>query len=439
MPTIMQNSAPVRAAISRLELLYWGITLFLCSDPLPFVFQHVNPYDPFSLLKEKSLYIYVKIAAIIPVVWRAWPHREKLARVARQNLPGILLVLFALLSSIWSLSPYLAARSALDLGMTFFVCVALVALYRPEDLVSLIASFLRVAIVMCVIWVVFVPDQGIHHGDDVFGAPLSGDFRGVYIHKNVLGQFMALSAIFFYLKMKPLTSKLEISLDHVFFALSLILLYFSKCMSGVIVVAFGMLFMAFLQTKGILRTGIAASIVLLALLYLVFASDFNEALFALLGRDSTFTGRTQGWAYIMTLVKRRWLLGYGFNATGYVTFRMMLTLSVFGAFVDSHNGYLDFLVGLGVMGLGFFVWWCAAAFSRGFVVAESEQSPTIKLFCILMAAWLMAAMVEVGPFGSSSPVSMTGYLAVFTLGAVHGRRKLSRPKTAERAGHLARA
>src|ERR1700678_1036842 len=146
--TIMQGRMAAQAQSRSLDLLFWGITLFLCSDPLPFVFQHVNPYDPFSLLKEKSLYVYVKMAALVPVFWRAWPYREKLYGVVRQNFPGLIFVIFAWASSIWSLSPYLAARTAFDLTMTLFLCVTLVALYRPDYLVSVIASFLQVAIIM---------------------------------------------------------------------------------------------------------------------------------------------------------------------------------------------------------------------------------------------------------------------------------------------------
>jgi len=64
-----------------------------------------------------------------------------------------------------------------------------------------------------------------------------------------------------------------------------------------------------------------------------------------MGRDSTLTGRTDIWNQILSLLKNRLVLGFGFGG--------FWTSETVGAFAvnESHNGYLGVIMELGFVGL----------------------------------------------------------------------------------------
>src|SRR5271155_3803028 len=82
-PALLGRAFIQRRAAIATEAYWWGFVLFMCSTPFPFVFQpNLDPNNPFSLLQEKSLYIYFKMAVVLPAFWRAWLQREKLYKFA---------------------------------------------------------------------------------------------------------------------------------------------------------------------------------------------------------------------------------------------------------------------------------------------------------------------------------------------------------------------
>jgi exopolysaccharide production protein ExoQ len=421
--TLRRMPAAPAPKTGRFELFLLAGILFMCTGPFPFVFQNVDPHNPFSILQEKSLYIYFKIAAILPAVWLGLSYRSRLADFIRTNLSLLLFVLVMWVSSMWAASTYYAARTAFDMTMTLFVCATIASLYDRAFVVSVLGTYFQIIVVLSLIWIVFVPSQGIHHADDVFGANIAGSFRGIYIHKNAFGQCVALSTIFFMLRMKPLSDKITVTSDHVFFVVSAALLYFSKCTSGFLMVAFALLFMTVIKSRGSARVIIAASLIAGGVLYLGFLSEINSVIFSAIGKDATFTGRTEGWSYILTLVGQRPLFGFGYGATGNVQFRLMLMTAVFNSFVDSHNGYLETLVSLGLAGFVPFLWWCGVTFARGLRAAEASEDKALEQLTILMAAWLVAALSEVTAFSSSSPVSVSGFVAASVLSMAYYRRR----------------
>jgi exopolysaccharide production protein ExoQ len=71
----------------------------------------------------------------------------------------------------------------------------------------------------------------------------------------------------------------------------------------------------------------------------------------LLGRDNTLTGRTEVWADVLPLMKQQPLLGYGLGSFWTDARRALYEIPT------AHNGYLDILLELGEVGLGFYAVW----------------------------------------------------------------------------------
>jgi O-antigen ligase len=79
-----------------------------------------------------------------------------------------------------------------------------------------------------------------------------------------------------------------------------------------------------------------------------YLSSASEAL----GRDETFTGRTWIWEAVIPEFKHMPWLGHGFQSFWTTEWRAM----VFGM-PYAHNGYLDILLELGVVGLALYTAW----------------------------------------------------------------------------------
>lgn len=82
---------------------------------------------------------------------------------------------------------------------------------------------------------------------------------------------------------------------------------------------------------------------------------------AMLGRDSTLTGRTEVWANVLPAIKRQPLVGYGFGSFWTDARRKLYEIPT------AHNGYLDIMLELGEIGLALYTIWllsCARQLHR---------------------------------------------------------------------------
>ena len=93
-------------------------------------------------------------------------------------------------------------------------------------------------------------------------------------------------------------------------------------------------------------------------------SFFGEDLVAIVGRDATLTGRTDIWRIVLDAIWQKPLLGFGYAAaTDFI--RPLLVAQIGSAAVDAHNGYLDVLLGTGIVGLAVLVFWILSVIIRG--------------------------------------------------------------------------
>jgi exopolysaccharide production protein ExoQ len=100
----------------------------------------------------------------------------------------------------------------------------------------------------------------------------------------------------------------------------------------------------------------------------------------LLGRDTTLTGRTEVWADVLPAWELHPLLGYGFGSFWTDARRQLYDIPT------AHNGYLDILLELGEVGLGFYVVWllsCARQLHR--TLAQDYDWASFGICLLLMA------------------------------------------------------
>lgn len=112
---------------------------------------------------------------------------------------------------------------------------------------------------------------------------------------------------------------------------------------------------------------------------------------ALLGRDSTLTGRALIWQIVQRLIADRPLLGYGWGATWDPTDRIRTTVSTLAKFdvPSAHNGYLDAWLQVGAVGLAAFLLLVLVVLGRGIGLLLRTESPLARWAPVYVSAVLV--------------------------------------------------
>lgn len=329
---------------SPLENAYVIGALFLFSSPFLGLFSPIEEFGGASNVYVLALQIVLYLTAGI-LVFR---NRLSFAVGLTDCKWAIALVGLALASAFWAADPLFALRRAVVAAATTAFGIYFGTRYRrDEQLVVLFYVFGGVAI-MSIGMVALFPQFGIDPGFDV------PDWRGVFETKNMLGKITVLGA-----------------------TAALCLTHTGAVRTGLRFVAL-IVFGALIVLSGSATAAITGSVLLLltvlyrclrwrvpAILSVAMFSIFGFivlaaiginrriAIFALLGRDDTFTGRTPLWDAVVVAIGKRPILGYGFSSfwRGDAAPSSTVVDAVGWIPPHGHNGILDLCLELGVVGL----------------------------------------------------------------------------------------
>lgn len=272
---------------------------------------------------------------VVPLLKAAW-------------LP-IAFVVLAAASSLWSVNQELTARRSLALAGAVLVAAYLVGALGYKRTVTLVTVLLAAAALLSVVVAVVVPDFGVHQ----VGAHV-GRWKGVYLHKNLLGREMALAGGLFAvaaIHARRAGGRLFWAMMTV---LAVALIVQAQSATGLVAVA-GAVGTALVVRMVRGRPALAAAFVALVLVGVtvvgMLVSLAPDRLFALVGRDVSVTGRTTLWSLVLGKAEEQPVLGHGYRAfwasPGGETISQTLAWRVGHA----HNSWLDVGLDLGAVGL----------------------------------------------------------------------------------------
>jgi len=114
-----------------------------------------------------------------------------------------------------------------------------------------------------------------------------------------------------------------------------------------------------------------------------------EFVLDIVGKDATFTGRTDLWAAVMDSFRENKYFGLGYNGfwVGKFGESSFFTSSLnWSRMVQAHNGYLDILNELGMVGFAIFLAFLGQALFRGFrFLKRNRQQGLVFLLIIIIA------------------------------------------------------
>ncbi len=305
----------------------------------------------FNYTPSIALYFINYLVTSILLVMR-W--RQTLFAITSTPLVLLLMVMVPL-SSLWSIAPSKTINASISMIGTLQFGLYIATRYSLKDQVRILAVMFGVSNLLSFIFGIVFRKYG------VMSAVHAGKWRGIYSHKNQLGKMMALcSGIFVLIGIsEPLKRHRYLGWFGLFSALVLIQLSQSKSpliniALLVIVSQLGQILR--LPNKWMNRGMVWVSVVGINAYF--YWNDIVVNVLGALGKDTTLTGRTDVWEFVIDRIKDRPILGYGFGTfwNGLNGESAYVIRSVRWPVPDSHNGFLDLCIDLGLVGLALYAW-----------------------------------------------------------------------------------
>jgi exopolysaccharide production protein ExoQ len=330
--------------------------IFYSSGPLPLILsggagQGIDEETVVSIdytLPQTIFFINYLISLFLLIIrWR------KATYTLSKDSTIWLLMLIALISVLWSFNPQLTRPRSIALAGTSLFGLYVASRFSIREQIKLLGWSCGIIVGMSFLLAIIIP----YYGTMASGIH-AGAWRGIYVHKNVLGKIMGLSGIVFVLLSMDTKQKRWYPL--VGLGLSFCLLFLSKSSSAMI---------NFLTTIGTIPLyntlrwryhfmvpTIIATVILGGGLSL-WLNENSAILLGSIGKDPTLTGRTEMWPFIMEMIWKQPWLGYGYSAFwndwdspgAYVWYAARWTPP------NSHNGFLDLWLDFGLVGLIIFL------------------------------------------------------------------------------------
>jgi exopolysaccharide production protein ExoQ len=265
------------------------------------------------------------------------------------------IVALAICSAYWSDNPRLSLLRGFALIGTSLFGVYFASRYDLREQIRLLAWMCGIAMFCSFIFGWFDLGQS---GDQIKDA-----WFGIYQQKNVLGRIMAFGAVVFLFFGRINKPRRWLAWSCAMLCMVLIVLAKSNSalavLSGTVVML--AVFAAFRRSvrRGLMLLSLVGTAVV-SLIYWV-VTHLQEAS-QLVGRSLTLTGRLTMWILCFAMALRRPWLGYGFNAfwQGREGPSARIARALDFTALHAHNGFLEILLDLGLVGL--------LVFGIGFVI-----------------------------------------------------------------------
>ena len=280
------------------------------------------------------------------------------AGVLARAWPVLALPVLAAFSAAWSPDPFLTLRRGFALLGTVFLGLSLATTFDFRQALAILIRSLALAMALSVVWVVLFPKYGVHQATDFIEPIHAGKWRGIFAHKNFLsgnvgGLTLALLIAFGGCAFK------KISIRVTAIIVTAMCLYGASSATGYLIAftitSLGLLFSMVAVRPLSSRLTLMILICAAAVVAACFGNDIFDFALQALNKDPDLTGRTEIWDMLLPLLEGHWILGYG-----YFSGLLSLSQSLGETSINSHSGYMDVLVSLGLVGLsvavGFLLW-----------------------------------------------------------------------------------
>jgi exopolysaccharide production protein ExoQ len=261
---------------------------------------------------------------------------------------ALALIAFLFLSAGWSSDSAATVRQAVLYLFVVLGSIGIAGTLDSDEYMDLLTRICFLSAVASLVLLAVSPDNA--------GSP-SFDFQGIFPHKNVLGQVMATGALasLHIIRADRRRRVRNIFMLFVFIGMAwasasttACLAIFAFCCADRIIALF---------RGGGAKVLIGIFLVLVLLPIVVVVAIDPSPIFEIVGKDSTLTGRTDIWNYVINDISLKPLLGWGYFGfwSPYNPAAVEISETVRWTVPQAHNGLLEMLLNVGVVGTAIFI------------------------------------------------------------------------------------
>ena len=334
------------------------------------------------------LIFFLTYLVIFCLVLARW---KKVIALLRQDRFIWPLVIITLASILWSYAPQTTMMRSIAITGTSLFGLYLASRYTIKEQLHLLGWMFGLSIALSFLYALFLPQYGL------MGGTHAGTWRGMYVHKNILGKVMVPSATVFLLLMMSERRYRWLLALGLSLSVALILLSSSQTALVNLITILAVLggchifrFSYNLMVPSILGILLVSSSVSLWLV------SNAEPLLNLMGKDLTLTGRTELWQFVVEMIAKQPWLGYGYhgfwkdwNSEGAYVWR-----AVGWEAPHAHNGLLDLLLHLGLLGVLLFLLGFLASVCRSLVSLRTSYTPEFYWPILHLVYMVLANVTE---------------------------------------------
>jgi O-antigen ligase len=413
----MQSTSSMQSMwspLSPLWPLFAALVFLVILDP---AFIRPDSDDPLAVPLSGNLVRRLVLGTLyVAAAWGLWRQRDRLVQVLSHQTPMLLLCGFALASLLWSTAPRLTlVRATHFAGLLLLAWWATTSAADARRVVAFLRTLFPLTLLLSVAWVLLFPDVAVHAD--------GGAWAGVFRHKSELGS-SAVFAIAFWLPLLGSDRPGMRLRAAAVLALALFLLWRSDSVTEVLGAALVALLWIGVRVPGRaeIKLTLAPVLPLLGLFWFWNAQplELDPFLQENLGRNTTLTGRTPLWDAILENVRLHPLLGEGYDAfwvAGNQRAEYLIQSVGWDAFT-AHNGYLEVLNTLGLIGLGLLLWVAARALRQAWAAMHVDPARGEAVFLGLV--WLLFSSQTKSVFCAGTSLGWVMFLVLCALAARFG-------------------
>jgi len=285
---------------------------------------------------------------------------------------------------VWAIDSTVSFKRLFQYLTTSLVFISVLINYGSERQILNTIKYLLSSYVLISLIVVLIIPQATD--------PTFDTWRGLHPTKNNLGQTASLCIIFFTYYFYTSKKLIEKSIVLFLLFISVLLLVGAFSMTNIILMfIFTSVFIFIRITKIFSKLGIGSKFSLLTLFFslmiissvFIIAPDLYLAIFDIVGKDPTLTGRTEIWALVLSASIDDLIIGVGFQSFWIPQHLVTIELFKYWIPTQSHNGYVDLVLETGIVGLSLFI------FSVIFVLKQVSFKEDILWVLFILFAILL--------------------------------------------------
>ena len=326
-----------------------------------------------AILRNSFLLIYAGTFALL-----GFRSRRTLAYL-NTNKWLLIIIGLVIFSVSWSSVPADSFRKAVAFTGSCGFALYLGSRYTFDEQLEIMGWTFGIALFCSFLFAFLIPAYGIMP---------SGDWRGIYPHKNGLGQNMFVSFLAFYFL--SLSGKKYQLFFKICTILSIVLVLLSQSATSLISVIFiyataqGLKQVSFKSKKTVL--GILILLMAIALILFLVTINLNTIL-NLYDRDITLTGRTPLWSDLWGYIQQKPWTGYGYGSFFSGSHRETDIIWKVHNWVPphAHNGFIQIWLYIGIFGLIVFsIGYFSCIFDSLFKYLVSKELRMLWIFLLLL-------------------------------------------------------